>query len=71
MDGFQPGACPKPERADLITALEQKTAGAPRWIDDLAIAEKANIKPWEIEDMPAIWYERIKTLLIYQQQPEE
>lgn len=63
MDGIQSGTCPKPERADLITALHTKNGRAPLWCEELAIAHEANIKPWEIEDMPAVWYERIKVWL--------
>jgi hypothetical protein len=26
----------------------------------MAIAQAANIKPWEVEGMPAVWYYRIR-----------
>jgi hypothetical protein len=41
------------------------------WCEELAIAKEANIKPWEIEDMPAVWYERIKVWLMETNKPRK
>jgi len=30
----------------------------PDWVEDLIYAEKWGIKPWEMDDVPAIWIER-------------
>ena len=37
---------------------EGHTNKAPRWFDDLAIAEDWGIKPWEVKDIPYTWYAR-------------
>jgi len=36
---------------------------APQWLNDMAIAKELEVKPWELDNVPAEWYYRAMCLL--------
>ncbi len=66
MGFLHPVVCPKSEAQLITAALLYNGKNAPLWCEELAIAKEANIRPWEVETMPVVWYMRIRTLLAAQ-----
>lgn len=61
-----PGASANPyaeARRDIVACLMYTGTHAPQWLDDMAIAQEAGIRAWEVDDMPAEWYYRIRCFL--------
>jgi hypothetical protein len=63
VDGISAGTAPPDEGRALIAAVCYNGKSAPAWAEEKAIADEAHIKPWEVEDMPAVWYYRIRKII--------
>lgn len=60
MDRISAGTTPPDEGRALIAASCYGGSSAPTWAEELAIAQEAHINPWDVDDMPAVWYYRIR-----------
>ena len=57
------GNCPKRDREALTAALAGYGRTVPAWVSDLAIAKEIGCRPWELDDVPAVWYYRVECWL--------